>query len=121
MIIGIVAWKTSAPAFSRRWVDVLVAKTLRAAELTGLTQIALAGGVAINGLLRSQLSKAAEGKGYETFLPPRTLCMDNGAMVAGAGYYLLRHRGADPLTIETRANAPLGRLGIKYRHPAKYR
>ena len=107
-------------SFQQAVVDVLVAKTLRAAELTGLTQIALAGGVAINSLLRSQLSEAAERKGYETFLPPHSLCMDNGAMVAGAGYYLLRHRGADPLTIEARANAPLGRLGIKYRHPAKY-
>ena len=108
-------------SFQQAVVDVLVTKTLRAARKTGLTRIALAGGVAMNSLLRSQLQSSASQKGLETFLPPPSLCMDNGAMVAGAGYYLLRHRGADPLTIETRANAPLGRLGIKYRHPAKYR
>jgi len=110
-----------AASLQQAVVDVLVAKTLRAAESEQLSRIALGGGVAINSLLRKQLSAAAAKKGIQTFLPARALCTDNGAMVAGAAYYLLQHRGADPLTIPARANAPLGRLQVQYRHPAKYR
>ncbi len=110
-----------AASFQQAVADVLVTKTLRAAKSEGLARIALAGGVAVNGLLRSQLTTEAAKRGCQVYLPAPSLCMDNGAMVAGAGYYLLRHRGADPLTIGVRANAPLGRLQVKYRHPAKYR
>jgi len=94
---------------------------MRAAEAEGLSRIALVGGVAVNGALRSQLQEAASNRGFQTFYPSPALCMDNGAMIAGAGYHLLQQRGADPLTLETRANAPLGQRGVKYRHPAKYR
>ena len=113
--------KDLCASFQQAVVDVLVTKTLRAAEQTGLKQIALAGGVALNKCLRSQLQKSAKRRGYDTFLAPRALCSDNGAMVAGAGYYLLKHRGADPLITEARANAPLGELAVKYRNFTKYR
>ncbi len=99
-------------SFQQAVVDTLVIKTMRAARQTSLTRIALAGGVALNSLLRKTFKKAADRAGLQAFLAPRALCADNGAMVAGAGYFLYRERGADPLTIETRANAPLGRLSV---------
>ena len=110
-----------AASFQQAIVDVLISKTLRAAKAERLSQIGIAGGVSINGALRAQLSHAAAQHGFQTFFPPPSLCMDNGAMVAGAGYHLYQERGEDPLTLQTRANAPLGRLNIRYRHPAKYR
>ena len=107
-------------SFQQAVVDLLVTKTVRVAEAHGLTRIALAGGVALNGPLRLALQRECEARNCRMFVPPRDLCMDNGAMMAGAGYFLYQLRGGDPLTIEARANAPLGQLGIRYRPDSKY-
>ena len=108
-------------SFQQAVIDLLVTKTLRVAEAHSLERIALAGGVALNESLRARLQEEASSRGYKVYVPPRNLCMDNGAMIAGAGYYLYQLRGADPLTIEAKANAPLGQLGIRYRPESKYR
>jgi len=102
-------------------IDLLVFKTMNAAHREALDQITLAGGVALNRSLRSALEKAAKEQGYTIFAPPMDLCMDNGAMIAGAAYYLYHERGADSFKIEARANAPLGSTGIRYRHESKYK
>ena len=108
-------------SFQQAVIDVLVAKTMRAATQEGLYRIALAGGVAMNKLLGASLETQAAERGFQTFIPPQNLCVDNGAMVAGAGYFLYKHRGPDDLSIDARANAPLGQLGVMYRHASKYR
>ena len=86
-----------------------------------MRQIALAGGVALNSPLRTALKHAADDHGYQIFTPRDDLCMDNGAMVAGAASFLFKERGPDPISIDTRANAPLGSMGIRYRHDSKYK
>ncbi len=108
-------------SFQQAVVDVLVSKTLRVAEAEGLTRIALAGGVAMNGLLRTTLDAAAQDRGLQTFSPSPNLCIDNGAMVAGAAYHLWQHRGPSPLSIDARANAPLGVHNLKYKQASKYK
>lgn len=62
-------------------------KLAMAAEQTGLKRIVLAGGVAANSHLRSALEELCRKKGYELYLPPRSLCGDNAAMIAAQGYY----------------------------------
>ena len=108
-------------SFQQAVIDVLVAKTIRVADSENLSRIALAGGVANNRMLRSALQDAARERGYLTYCPPPKLCIDNGAMIAGAGYFLLQERGPSELTIDARANAPLGLWDVKYRHSSKYR
>ena len=108
-------------SFQQALIDVLVSKTLRIAYEHQLSQITLAGGVALNQPLRDSLVSATMKNGYELFTPRRDLCMDNGAMVAGAAHFLYQERGADPLSIETRANAPLGTGRIRYRPESKYK
>ncbi len=108
-------------SFQQAIIDLLVSKAMRMAQEHQLHQITLAGGVARNTPLRKALQQAAKEHGYEIFTPERDLCMDNGAMVAGAAYFLYQERGADPLSIETRANAPLGMTGVRYRHESKYK
>lgn len=108
-------------SFQQAVIDLLVTKTMRVAKAHKLSRIALAGGVALNGPLRTALQRECDSSKYELFIPPRQLCMDNGAMIAGAGYFLYKLRGGDPLTIEARANAPLGELGIRYRPESKYK
>lgn len=108
-------------SFQRAVVDILVQKTLRASKSEGLDRITLAGGVAMNSLLRSELEKEAAARGLETYVPRLNLCVDNGAMVAGAAYFLQKERGFDDLSLDARANAPLGARGLRYRHESKYR
>jgi N6-L-threonylcarbamoyladenine synthase len=75
-------------SFQEAVVDVLVAKTLRAAEREGMDRIAVGGGVACNARLREKLQAAAAARGMRAFFPPPAFCTDNAAMVAGLGYSL---------------------------------
>ncbi|HXW35663.1 MAG TPA: tRNA (adenosine(37)-N6)-threonylcarbamoyltransferase complex transferase subunit TsaD [Acidimicrobiales bacterium] len=88
-----------AASFQQAVVDVLVTKTLRAAERVHARGVCLAGGVAANGPLRRALAEAAAGLGLGVFLPSREMCTDNAAMVAAAGAWQLEHIGPTPLDI----------------------
>ena len=72
-------------AFQDSVVDVMVRKTLEAAEVHNARGIVLGGGVTANALLRERM--AAESA-LPTLLPPPVLCTDNGAMIAACGYFL---------------------------------
>lgn len=73
-----------AYAFQESVVDVLSTKAVEAARQHGASAIILAGGVAANTRLRSELSRRAE---VPIFVPPIALCTDNAAMVAAAAFY----------------------------------
>jgi N6-L-threonylcarbamoyladenine synthase len=62
-------------------VDVLVAKTVRAANHLGVHCVTASGGVTCNRGLRQELAKACEGKGLRLHLAERGLCTDNAAMI----------------------------------------
>ena len=47
----------------------------------------MAGGVAANSHLRYRLAEVAKANGVKIFIPPFSLCGDNAAMIAAAGYY----------------------------------
>lgn len=49
--------------------------------------LVLAGGVAANSHLRARLASLCQKRGVRLVIPPRSLCGDNGAMIAAAGYY----------------------------------
>lgn len=65
-------------------VDVLVRKTLKALEQSGLQRVVVAGGVGANRLLRSQLNAACAQRRIRVHYPELHLCTDNGAMIAMA-------------------------------------
>lgn len=73
-----------AAAFQESVVDVLVSKTVRAAEQFGARSVLLAGGVAANTALRDRL---AERSPVAVRFPPIALCTDNAAMVGAAAYF----------------------------------
>jgi N6-L-threonylcarbamoyladenine synthase len=63
-------------------VEVLVKKSLRALEQTGLQRIVVAGGVGANRRLREQLDAECARRGARVHYPELALCTDNGAMIA---------------------------------------
>ena len=65
-------------------VDVLVKKSLRALEQTGMKRLVLAGGVGANRALRQQLAASLSTKGAVVHYPQAEWCTDNGAMIAMA-------------------------------------
>ena len=64
----------------------LVDNFLLAAEDLGYTTLVIAGGVSANSLLRRELQARCEGK-YALYMPEKSLCGDNGAMVGAQAYY----------------------------------
>lgn len=68
-------------------VDCLTTNFLNAAEDLGVKRLVIAGGVSANSLLRSTLSAECEKRGYEFYMPEKSLCGDNAAMVGAQGYY----------------------------------
>jgi N6-L-threonylcarbamoyladenine synthase len=71
-----------AASFQQAVVDVLVAKCGQALAQTGLTSLAVGGGVTANRSLRAALEAMAAAAGAELFIPPPALCTDNAAMAA---------------------------------------
>ena len=74
-------------SFSAAVSDTLVPRVRMALQQTGLKKIAVAGGVAANSRIRADITAAAEKLGAEVYMPPLSLCGDNGAMIGAQGYF----------------------------------
>jgi len=74
-----------AAGFQASVVEVLTAKTLRAAKEFNVKQVIAAGGVSANKGLRKSLEETFSNEGIPFFVPPLPLCTDNAAMIAAAG------------------------------------
>lgn len=67
--------------------QILTEKTELAAQQTGYTTIAMAGGVSANSGLRAAMEAMCKKHGYTLYMPPLSLCGDNAAMIACQGSY----------------------------------
>lgn len=76
-----------AASFSAAVSDILVPRVMEAARQKGYGKVAVAGGVGANSRIRGDLEKACRKSGDKLFLPPLSLCGDNGAMIGSQGYY----------------------------------
>src|SRR5215218_1189810 len=73
-----------AASYQRAIVAALVSRTRAALEREGLERLAIGGGVAANTELRAAIARL----GATVWVPPRELCTDNAAMIAGAARFL---------------------------------
>ncbi len=74
-------------SFSAAVSDTLVPRVVRAIQETGHKKVAVAGGVAANSRIRRDILAAAEKLGATVYMPPLSLCGDNGAMIGAQAYY----------------------------------
>jgi len=101
-----------AASFQKAAADSLMDRVSNALEIFATDypagrHLVIAGGVAANQYLRSELNVLAASRGYELVVPPPKLCTDNGAMIAWAGVERLNLGLTDSLDLAARARWPL--------------
>lgn len=96
-------------SFQAAVVDVLVNKTIRAAQEFHANEILVAGGVSANKLLRDTIVAQAD---CNVYIPPIQLCTDNAAMIASAGHYRFINGQRDTPDFDVLPNWPISELGF---------
>ncbi len=92
-----------AASFQETVFSIVTEKIRRALKRTQEKRIVIAGGVAANQRLRELLDELPA----EVLYPPLSICTDNGAMIASAGYYSFQQGKCSPLTLNAKANLSL--------------
>jgi N6-L-threonylcarbamoyladenine synthase len=86
-----------AASFQAAVVDQLLGKARRAAKEIGAKGFCLGGGVAANSALREKACDIGIELGIGVHLPSRSMCTDNAAMIATAGYHRYLENGPSPM------------------------
>lgn len=93
-----------AASFQAAAVDALYSKTIKAARQFEVKEIVVAGGVSANKALREAFLKQEE---FKVHIPPLSLCTDNAAMIASAGYFRFINNRVDTLDLDVMPTWPL--------------
>jgi len=93
-------------SFEKTITEILLENTLKAAEKLKIKNIALAGGVSANSYIRNEFLKLEEN-GYKIYIPDLSLCTDNAAMIASAGYYSYMAGNVSGLDLNAISNLPI--------------
>jgi N6-L-threonylcarbamoyladenine synthase len=95
-----------AASFQATVVDVLFTKTMQAARDHNAKEILVAGGVSANRALREAFQSQDE---FKVHIPPFSLCTDNAAMIAAAGYFRYALGHVSDLAMDVQPTWPLSR------------
>ncbi|MCD6200469.1 MAG: tRNA (adenosine(37)-N6)-threonylcarbamoyltransferase complex transferase subunit TsaD [Bacteroidales bacterium] len=69
-------------------IKILMEKLIRSVELTGIKEIAIAGGVSANSQLKKTLLETGKNRGWKTYFPARRFTTDNAAMITRTAYFM---------------------------------
>ncbi len=81
-------------------ISVLVKKTQKAVVKYGVSQVLVGGGVGANQKLREELRKNLGHIGVDLIIPNKSLCTDNGAMIAAAGCFNQKFKPVQKVTAD---------------------
>lgn len=76
-----------AASYTQSIVCAITRQCESAIKQTGIKTLVMAGGVAANSHLRASMTDMCQRHGVKFVCPPLSLCGDNGAMIAAAGYF----------------------------------
>ena len=93
-----------AASFQSTAVEILFTKTIKAARDFGAKEILVAGGVSANKALRNIFQSQSE---FKVNIPAFSLCTDNAAMIAAAGYYRYTTGQVSGLEMDVQPTWPL--------------
>ncbi|HIP42990.1 MAG TPA: tRNA (adenosine(37)-N6)-threonylcarbamoyltransferase complex transferase subunit TsaD [Aquifex aeolicus] len=98
-------------SFQETVIEILLKKTLKAIERTGVKRLVVVGGVSANSRLREVFKEASEKEGFELYIPSLHLSTDNALMIAYAGIERFKRGVVAPLDINPQPNIPLEEFG----------
>ncbi|MBK6477812.1 MAG: tRNA (adenosine(37)-N6)-threonylcarbamoyltransferase complex transferase subunit TsaD [Saprospiraceae bacterium] len=87
-------------------VDILMKKLVKAADIYGIQEVAIAGGVSANSALRHQIISVGKELGWKTYIPKFEYCTDNAAMIGIAAHYKFLKNQVSPLDITPHPRLP---------------
>jgi len=99
-----------AASFQRTAIEILMDRVQMALKERGLSRVVAGGGVSANSYLRKRLRSL---KNVDSYFPSLKLCTDNGAMIAGLGYHLLKQGMHSDMT----SNAMARVSAFKHKYP----
>jgi len=79
--------KDLCASFQKTIIEVLMDKLVLAYKKTGIREIAIAGGVSANSLMRTKLIEKGGELNWNVYIPEFEYTTDNAAMIAIAGYF----------------------------------
>lgn len=93
-----------AASFQAAVINTLIKKSVLVCKMRKINRLVIGGGVAANSRLREQFYQTGQANSLVVHFPPKALCMDNAAMVAGFGYRLFKKGKKSDLALSVNLN-----------------
>ena len=102
-----------AASFQKAVVDVLLGALRDAARVTGISTLAIVGGVSANRQLREEAQAMADAEGFDLHIPRLAFSMDNAAMIAATARFKLASGATSALTLTAVPSLRLGQEALR--------